>query len=171
MSGGTLTSRIQKHLDEDEIITISKEIAKGMLYVHSKNIIHRDLKPDNVLFGDDDVARIADFGISRTVLPSFGHRWSHPCGDPIYMAPEAYFYDISPKVDSFCFGLTLLEMVTGQQPFKGAQPEVILCCKKQGILPNIPADCSTKLTNLIRCCCQPNPNMRPGFHEIVKILK
>jgi serine/threonine protein kinase len=40
----------------------------GLEYIHSKNIIHRDLKPDNLLFSEDGILKIADFGSSRIWL-------------------------------------------------------------------------------------------------------
>ena len=40
-------------------------VVMGMLYLHSRNVIHCDLNTNNVLIGNDNVAKITDFGLSR----------------------------------------------------------------------------------------------------------
>ena len=57
-------------LDWDTRYKIIRGICYGLHYLHeewqvSTPIIHRDLKPANILFDDDMVPKIADFGLSR----------------------------------------------------------------------------------------------------------
>jgi serine/threonine protein kinase len=40
------------------------QVARGLLYLHSKNVIHRDLKPENLLLGLNGEIKIGDFGWS-----------------------------------------------------------------------------------------------------------
>lgn len=49
----------------DHIKYIIYEIAKGLLFMHSKGIIHRDIKPLNILVTENWEIRISDFGLSN----------------------------------------------------------------------------------------------------------
>ena len=35
-------------------------------YLHNKRILHRDIKPENILLTDNGIAKVADFGLSKT---------------------------------------------------------------------------------------------------------
>lgn len=42
-------------------------VLKGLKYMHSAGIVHRDLKPSNILLDSDCMAKLADFGLARSV--------------------------------------------------------------------------------------------------------
>lgn len=48
----------------EEIISLLRDLSKGLNYIHSQGIIHRDLKPANILVGSDNELVIGGFGIS-----------------------------------------------------------------------------------------------------------
>jgi len=102
-------------LDNQTIINISMNIAKGLEYIHSKGIIHKDIKPKNIL--TDTIAKISDFGISSYGPTEYAHRQ----GAPSYMSPEQIKgRDIDHRTDIYSLGTTMYEMATGQVPFKGS---------------------------------------------------
>lgn len=50
-----------------QLIDMAAQIAAGMAYLESQNYIHRDLAARNVLVGDNNIVKIADFGLARLV--------------------------------------------------------------------------------------------------------
>ncbi|KAB2623463.1 serine/threonine-protein kinase EDR1-like [Pyrus ussuriensis x Pyrus communis] len=108
--GGTLAT-LNEYMDA----------AFGMEYSHSKNIVHFDLKCDNLLVNLRDPQRPickVNFGLSRikrNTLVSGGVRGTLP-----WMAPELLNGSssrVSEKVDVFSFGISLWEILTGEEPY------------------------------------------------------
>lgn len=60
-------------LSPSQRVQLALDVAEGMGFLHGSNVIHRDLKSDNILIqgepGGRLVAKIADFGLSRMILP------------------------------------------------------------------------------------------------------
>jgi eukaryotic-like serine/threonine-protein kinase len=86
--------------------------------VHAYGVVHRDVKPANVLVDNGLTARIGDFGIARSLGRNAGgvtathvHTVAAQ-GTCLYMAPEYLKGICSPLVDSFAFGLVVLELLT-----------------------------------------------------------
>lgn len=87
-SKGSLLDRIrQAPLRVSEVRRVGQEILAGVGRIHSAGSIHFDLKPSNVLFADDDVAMVADFGQARKFNPSTGAVQVPPLYDDA-MPPE-----------------------------------------------------------------------------------
>ncbi len=95
------------------------QLTETLQLVHEKGIVHHDIKPDNILFTEDRTIKITDFGIANT-----------GGGTRPYMSPEALSWEThtekDPRVDVYALGVTLLEMLTGQNPFFGKSTEEII---------------------------------------------
>lgn len=65
-----------------------------MAYVHGNKILHGDLKPLNILVDENDVAYVADFGLSRIKASTASlHAGTVIQGlTPVYSAPEMLLY-------------------------------------------------------------------------------
>ncbi|KAL3311212.1 hypothetical protein Ciccas_010210 [Cichlidogyrus casuarinus] len=119
--------------EEKHIYKIARDVLRGLLYVHSKGIVHRDLKSENILISFNQVAKIADFGVSREIPPGDGLMNTF-VGSLPYLAPEVIlsakpeikdYLRVSKKTDGYTkdvdfwsFGILLCEMATGEYPFE-----------------------------------------------------
>lgn len=118
-SSGNLDSKIQEgHCDHKNTLEWISLIAKCLNEVHRKGIIHKDIKPLNILFDEHDCPKIGDFGMANR----FG-------GTKAYMSPGAHFGLVhnadDPREDIYALGVTLLECLTGENPFLGKNPQEI----------------------------------------------
>lgn len=130
-------------------------VALGMKYLHSKNIIHRDLKPSNILFDDNYMPKIADFGLSRITDEQLSQfRMNSYAGTPFYMAPEIHkCQPYTYKVDVYAFSMIAIQLITYQL---------------------FPIDI-TKISgdhnqSFFKRCLSENPTERPTFYEICKFM-
>ena len=131
MKNGSLLEFLQgkgRNLKLPELIDMSAQIASGMAYLESQNYIHRDLAARNVLVGDNNIVKIADFGLARLIKEDeyearVGARF------PIkWTAPEAAnFSRFSIKSDVWSFGILLTELVTyGRIPYPGTYSQTFV---------------------------------------------
>lgn len=119
--GGSLADKLKSGaLSAATAAELAETLARAMHAVHAREIIHRDLKPGNVLFSEDGVPKITDFGLAKQ-LDSISMTGDAPIGTPAYMAPEqtgtAAFGPITPATDVYALGAALYEMLTGKPPF------------------------------------------------------
>jgi len=103
----------------------SRQICKGLAFVHSENIIHRDIKPENIMIVDGGKVKILDFGIARPVSSKLTQAGTR-VGTPWYMSPEQIKGDgIDKRSDIFSFGVLFYELLTYRRPFEGDDTTVM----------------------------------------------
>src|SRR6184192_112358 len=80
----------QGRLTENQVLDIGIQIGRGLRAAHRKGLIHRDVKPANILFVDEQAAKIGDFGLAAFATQQSQHTESDRViwGTPPYVAPE-----------------------------------------------------------------------------------
>lgn len=136
VENGTLTEHLQQErghfLDWDQRIRIATETAGALAYLHSAispPIYHRDVKTSNILLDANFNTKVADFGLSRTILTEGSHVSTVPQGTPGYLDPEYHqYFHLSDKSDVYSFGVVLIEIITAMKvvDFSREQREVNL---------------------------------------------
>lgn len=125
MLGGSLKERLAVGpVGLEETAVILQRICAALDKAHQHHIVHRDIKPANILFDEDGVAYLADFGIARLTDHT---QTTTVIGSPRYMAPEqAKARPLSGQTDVYQMGVVLFQMLTGRVPFDGETTEGIL---------------------------------------------
>ena len=116
----------RKQLATKVIASIMKDVISATYFLHNMNppIIHRDIKPENVLLNEGMVAKLTDFGWSNYIQEEKERKTV--CGTPIYLAPEIIKEaGHDERVDIWCIGVLLFELITGRVPFQGKDIETL----------------------------------------------
>ncbi|KAK4786486.1 hypothetical protein SAY86_003175 [Trapa natans] len=173
MSGGSIYDYLHKQKAVFKLpflLKVAIDVSKGMNFLHQNNIIHRDLKTANLLMDENDVVKVADFGVAR-VKAQTGVMTSET-GTYRWMAPEVIQHKpYDHKIDVFSFGIVLWELLTGKIPYEYLTPlQAAVGVAQNEIRPPIPKDTDPKLVSLLERCWQHDPTLRPEFGEIIEIL-
>ncbi|KAJ7523571.1 hypothetical protein O6H91_18G054700 [Diphasiastrum complanatum] len=174
MSGGSLYDYLHKRkgtLKLPMVLRVAIDISKGMDYLHQSNIIHRDLKSANILMDENEVVKVADFGVARFQAPN--GVMTAETGTYRWMAPEVIEHKpYDRKADVFSFGIVLWELLTGKLPYDYLTPlQAAVSVVQKGLRPSIPKHAPPKLTELLERCWCANPAKRPEFSEITLTLQ
>lgn len=131
---GTLFQYIHNENEEfpfswDMRLQIATEVAEALSYLHSAAtlpIYHRDIKSTNILLDDRFRAKVADFGVSKSILIDHSHITTRVQGTFGYLDPE-YFHtnQFTEKSDVYSYGVVLVELLTSLEPILSTSQEEI----------------------------------------------
>ncbi|KAL9391238.1 hypothetical protein Peur_015158 [Populus x canadensis] len=174
MHGGSVYDYLHKQggvFKLPNLLKVAIDVSKGMDYLHQNNIIHRDLKAANLLLDENEVVKVADFGVAR-VKAQTGIMTAET-GTYRWMAPEVIEHKpYDHKADVFSFGIVLWELLTGKIPYEYLTPlQAAVGVVQKGLRPTIPKNTQPKLAELLEKCWQQDPALRPDFSEIIEILQ
>ena len=133
---GSLDDRITKlgKMPEADVLAVGAGIAAGLNAAHQRGLLHRDIKPGNILFNDDGVAKLVDFGLAGAQHEAAGPGTGVIWGTPYYIAPEKLRGQPEDfHSDMYSLGATLFHALAGRPPFDGQTAAEVLA--KQASAP------------------------------------
>lgn len=145
VQGITLDQHVSQYLRnrKDSLQKICESVYPvfdALEYLHSKDIIHMDIKPSNIMIEGGCNVRLMDLGIAYTHELT-GASSPGLIGTPKYAAPEQYrepgqyTNPIDKTTDIYELGVTLYELITGDNPYDSPTTEETLMKHHSEVLP------------------------------------
>jgi serine/threonine protein kinase len=174
-AGGSLQIRLEELRRRGELlpvvecVRIAREVAEGLVAVHTLDAVHRDLKPSNILFDEQGRVKIADLGLAQvpggsSLRSVLSQAVPHP-GTPAYMSPEQMTSSVhlTPASDVYALGCVLFEMLTGRM-YRNVRPGTSV----RSLRENVPG----WLDELFVRMLAKNPEERPwNGEEVTEIIE
>jgi serine/threonine-protein kinase len=121
IEGETLEDIIRREgrLDLHFTLDVMRQVLRGIAFAHQKGFIHRDLKPSNIIMSNEGIAKIMDFGISKSINETKDiTKAGTKIGTIFYMSPEQIRgKPPTTQSDLYSLGVTFYEMLSGKTPF------------------------------------------------------
>jgi len=96
-----------------EALDIIEGVLSGLAAAHAAGIAHRDVKPENVLLGDANAIKVADFGLARLLSDAPHTKSGLLIGTAAYLAPEQVAGGRADfRTDVYAAGIMLFELLT-----------------------------------------------------------
>ncbi len=167
VSGPPLLEAIA-HVPSPQFYQVIGGVLRALAFLHARTMVHADIKPSNILIDgallDQDplrATRLVDFGLAAALADPEA---SSARGTFPYAAPEVYSGRLDARSDLYALGVVLYELVTGVQPYVGANVAAVIAAQRRAaprnpseLRPELPAD----LSELIVALLDPLPGARP----------
>ena len=150
-------------------VRLGIQVCAALDHAHKRQIVHRDLKPSNLMWSEEGVLKLADFGLARVLEAGKGRVVTQPAGTPSYMAPEQIRgEELSPAVDIYSFGCVLFELLCRESVFGAGPPSFHHHLSTPPRNPRqLRPDVPDPLANLVLQCLSKAPAERPASIAIV----
>lgn len=160
----------QGRVPEHQVLDIGIQIARGLRAAHRKGLIHRDVKPANILFVDEQAAKIGDFGLAAFATQNPQNE-SVIWGTPPYVAPERLCNQPEDvRSDIYSLGATLFHAAAGKPPIDSSTTsaaELHELKQHPSELRTIAPEISAPTARLLQRMIAPDPKERFSSYDEV----
>ncbi|NRA38179.1 MAG: protein kinase [Planctomycetes bacterium] len=176
--GFDLKSCVGSEITWQQSCSIIMQVAEGLAAAAEHDVIHRDIKPDNIMLSKKGVAKLADFGLAKSVDSTAMTMQGTLMGTPNYMPPEACRgEEVDARGDMYSLGATWYHLMSGQSLFTAANTMALLRAHCDDVpksisecVPDLPAEVAA----LLMSCVAKDPADRPQsaddlYKELCKI--
>src|SRR5947209_647866 len=155
----------QTRLPEEQVLEAGIQTAKGLRAAYGKGLVHRDVKPANILFADEHLAKIGDFGLAGVTAEARGEVW----GTPYYVAPERLNHQPEDfRSDIYSLGATLFHAIAGRAPIEGetnSASELFALKREPSLLSAIAPEISADTARALQRMIAPEPAQRFSSYD------
>ncbi|XWS68037.1 hypothetical protein CRYUN_Cryun04dG0055800 [Craigia yunnanensis] len=193
MSNGSLKDHFHSPgktpLSWETRIQIAIDVANALEYLHfycDPPLCHRDIKSSNILFDENFVAKVADFGLARASKDNsicFEPVNTNIQGTPGYMDPEyVVTQELTDKSDVYSYGVLLLEIVTARRAIQDGKnlvesSQILMASESRlvelvdpQIKDSFDLDQLQTVVAIVRWCTQREGRARPSIKQVLRLL-
>lgn len=184
MKNGTLNDYLRREvgLSREKRLTMVREVAAGLQYLHDKDIAHGDITDTNILVSSDGRLYLADFALSMILAESDNATFSS-ChgGNSRWMPPEAIMPPEGMEQpqgkptkagDVYAYGCIMMRVFSGYQPFHRMKGAIaIMGAVLRGTEPfSQLTGIDEEIQRFARQCLRKESEHRPSIAHIVTFL-
>jgi serine/threonine-protein kinase len=143
---GILAAR--RRLSVEDAVQVGRQVCEAIWHANGRGVVHRDVKPSNLFVArselGEETVKLIDLGVASigeyNVAPE-GVKLTHArevLGTPEYMAPEQLWgQGVDARTDVYGIGMSLFECLTGEVPYAGGYPDVLVQVSQAPAPPSV----------------------------------
>ncbi|GBP03773.1 Vascular endothelial growth factor receptor 1 [Eumeta japonica] len=165
--------RILRPLYSRDLLCWAFQIARGMEYLASRKVLHGDLAARNVLLAEDNVVKICDFGLAKSIYKNDEYQKKGNIPLPVKWLAIECITDrtFSTQSDVWAFGIVLWELFTlAKTPYPNMHHTQLLPWLLEGNRLGKPRYADDRLYKVMLQCWEQNPTVRPSFTQLQDTL-
>ncbi|XP_066591720.1 vascular endothelial growth factor receptor 1 isoform X2 [Prorops nasuta] len=159
-----------KPICSQDLLSWAFQVARGMEYLSQRRVLHGDLAARNILLSENNVVKICDFGLAKTMYKDDNYKKKGDAPLPIkWMAIESIRDKVfSTQSDIWSFGIVLWEFFTlAETPYPGLTAEKQYQKLIEGHRMEQPQYATNEVYNIMLQCWKAKPALRPSFTQLV----